>query len=73
MFEHDRREQHGLEAMGAAVPNDAAETPQRGAPAWLVVVGKPVEVPLDEERRSKARDQPPLAGQKAAISPAQAP
>ena len=62
LFERHGREQRGLETVGAAVAHDAAEAPQRGAPAGLVIVGKLIEVPLDQQRRPQPRDQAPLAG-----------
>ena len=63
LFEGDRREQRRLEAVGAAVADDAAEAAQRRASAGLVVVGEPVEIPLDHQRRPQPREQAPLAAE----------
>ena len=53
LLEDDRREQRRLEAMRAAVADDAAKAAQRRAPAGLVVVGQAVEVALNGERRAQ--------------------
>ena len=58
LFERDSREQRGLEAVGAAVANDAAEAAQRRASPGLVVVGKPVEVPLEAPGRGPLMASP---------------
>jgi hypothetical protein len=49
------------------VAHDAAEAPERGAPAGLVVVGELIEVPLDQERRAQARDEAALARSERAV------
>ena len=64
LFERHGREQRRLETVGAAVADDAAEASERGAPAGLVVVGKLIEVPLDQKRGAQPRDEPALAIEK---------
>ena len=64
LFEHDRREERRLEAVGAAVADDAAEAAQRRASARLVVVRELVEVPLDRSGVRSRAMQPPLARRK---------
>ena len=53
LLEHDRGEQRRLEAMRAAVADDAAKAAQRGASVRLVVVGQAIQIALDRERRAK--------------------
>ena len=55
LFEHDGREQRGLEAVRAAMADDAAKASQRGAAGRrLRVVGQAVEEPLDRRAASAA-------------------
>ena len=61
LLEHDGGEHGGLETMRAAMADDAAEAAERGSAARLLVVGQPIQVPLDVERSAQAVDQVPLA------------
>jgi hypothetical protein len=57
LFEHDGREEHRFQAVRASVADDAAKTAERGAAAWLCVVGQAIQVALDLARRIEARKQ----------------
>src|SRR4029077_13089440 len=50
-----------LQAVRAPLADDAAEAAERGAAAWLLVVGQIVQVALDGGRCFQPCDQPPLA------------
>ncbi len=64
LLEDDGGEERRLEAMRAAVPHDSAEAAQGGAAVRLLVVGQPIEIALNIERRPQPRDQPSLAAMK---------
>src|SRR5262249_62241660 len=64
LFEDDGREERRFETVRAARADDAAEAAQCRAAVRLLVVGEAIEVALDEPRRPKPRDQPPLVGSK---------
>ena len=53
LFEYDRGEKRGLETVGAAAPDDTAKAAQGGAGGRrFVVIGQPVEILLNGERRA---------------------
>src|SRR6185295_8542016 len=62
LLERDRGEERGFQTVRAPVADDAAKTAKRGAAAGLLIVRKPVQVPLDSQRRAEAREQPTFAG-----------
>jgi len=65
-FEGDGREEGRLEAVRAALVDDAAKASQGGASAQLLVVGQRVQVALNGSRRPQLSDEPALAGREAA-------
>src|SRR5262249_37584925 len=64
LLEHDGGEERRFETMRAAVPADAAEAAEGGAPVRLLIVGKRVQELLDRDRRPEPRDEPALARRK---------
>jgi hypothetical protein len=61
LFHHGRGEQRGFEAMRASGSHDAAKAAQRRAAVRFLVVGQPIEVPLNLIRSPQPRNEPPLA------------
>src|SRR5262245_9200628 len=70
LFQDHRREERRLEAVGAAGTHDPAETPERRAPVWFLVVRQLIQIALDIERRPEARDQPSLGRRERPGTPA---
>jgi len=62
LLERRRGEQRGLQAVRAAVADDAAEAALRRAAVRLFVVRKTVQELLNGERRPETRDEPTFRG-----------
>ena len=57
LFQHRRGKQRGFEAMGGVMADDTAKAPQRRtAGRRFRVVGKRVEIRLNDKRRAQPRD-----------------